>query len=64
MATITVSDNFEIPIAEEFRSRLNIKPGQKIKLVQKRGRIELVPLEAIQDARGFLKGIRTTNITD
>jgi AbrB family looped-hinge helix DNA binding protein len=62
MATTTVSDNFEIAIPEELRSRLNIRPGQQIELIQSGNRIELVPVRAIQDARGFLSGIRSTSI--
>jgi AbrB family looped-hinge helix DNA binding protein len=53
MATTTVSDNLEIAIPEELRSRLNIRQGQQI---------ELVPVGDIRDARGFLRGIRSTSI--
>jgi AbrB family looped-hinge helix DNA binding protein len=62
MVTTTVSDNFEIAIPKELRNRLNIRPGQRIELVQSGNRIELVPVGAIEHARGFLRGIRSTSI--
>ena len=62
MATTTVSDKFEITIPEELRSKLNIRPGQQVELIRSGDRIELVPVRSIREARGFLKGIRTTTI--
>jgi AbrB family looped-hinge helix DNA binding protein len=62
MATTTVSEKFEITIPEKIRSKLNIRPGQQIELAQIGNRIELVPVRNINNARGFLKGIRTTTI--
>ena len=62
MATTTVSDKYEIVIPEEVRSELGIKPGQKVELVGSGDCIEIVPIREIREARGFLKGIRTTTI--
>lgn len=62
MATTTVSDKYEIVIPEELRSDLNIKPGQQVEVVRSGRRIEIVPVRSIQEARGFLRGIRTTTI--
>jgi AbrB family looped-hinge helix DNA binding protein len=62
MATTTVSEKFEITIPEKIRSKLNIRPGQQIELVQIGSRIKLIPVRNINNARGFLKGIRTTTI--
>jgi AbrB family looped-hinge helix DNA binding protein len=62
MAITTVSEKFEITIPEKLRSKLNIRPGQQIELVQIGSRIELVPVRNIRDARGILKGIRSTII--
>lgn len=62
MATTTVSDKYEITIPEELRSGLDIKPGQEVELVRSGDHIEIVPVRSIREARGFLKGIRTTTI--
>lgn len=62
MATTTVSDKYEITIPEELRSELDIKPGQEVELVRSGSGLEVVPVRSIREARGFLKGIRTTTI--
>ena len=62
MATTTVSDKYEITIPEELRSGLGIEPGQQVELVQSGDRIEIIPVQSLREARGFLKGIRTTII--
>jgi hypothetical protein len=38
---------------------LNLRPGQKIQVVEYEGRIELIPERNIKELRGFLKGINT-----
>jgi AbrB family looped-hinge helix DNA binding protein len=62
MAITTISDKFEITIPEELRNELALRPGQQIELVRSGDRVELIPVRSIRDARGFLKGIRTTTI--
>jgi AbrB family looped-hinge helix DNA binding protein len=59
MATITVSPKFQIVIPKEIRQKLNLKPGQKLQVIQLGDRIEFIVLKDIRDARGFLKGINT-----
>jgi bifunctional DNA-binding transcriptional regulator/antitoxin component of YhaV-PrlF toxin-antitoxin module len=49
-----------IPIPEEMQNELDIAPGQEIQLVQSGDRIELVPLQSMDEARGFLKGVTTS----
>lgn len=63
MASATVSPRFEITIPEELRDALSLRPGQRVELVQRGERIELIPTASpasIEEARGFLKGISTT----
>jgi AbrB family looped-hinge helix DNA binding protein len=59
MTTITVSPKFQIVIPKEIRQKLNLKPGQKLQVIQLGDRIEFIILKDIRDARGFLKGINT-----
>ena len=55
-----VSSDFTIPIPKEVREALDIVPGQELQLLRSGDRIELVPLQSIEEARGFLKGMSTT----
>ncbi|MBC8254279.1 MAG: AbrB/MazE/SpoVT family DNA-binding domain-containing protein [Ardenticatenia bacterium] len=57
METVTVSPKFRIMIPRSIRDSLGIRPGQKVQIIQYDGRIELIPLQLIQEARGFLIGI-------
>jgi len=59
MATITVSPKFQVVIPKEIRQKLNLKPGQKLQVIQLSDRIEFIILKDIRDTRGFLKGINT-----
>jgi AbrB family looped-hinge helix DNA binding protein len=59
MQTVTVSPKFQVVIPRDVRESLNLRPGQKMQLVEYAGRIELIPERDISDLRGFLKGINT-----
>lgn len=59
METVTVSPKFQVVIPKKVRESLGLKPGQKVQVVQYENRIELIPQEPIEEARGFLKGIDT-----
>jgi AbrB family looped-hinge helix DNA binding protein len=60
MPKLRVSSDFTISIPKEVRDALNIVPGQEIQLVRSGDRIELVPLQSMDEARGFLKGMSTS----
>jgi AbrB family looped-hinge helix DNA binding protein len=57
MQTVTVSPKFQVVIPREIRNALGLQPGQKIQAIRYENRIELIPVESITSARGFLKGI-------
>jgi AbrB family looped-hinge helix DNA binding protein len=57
---VTVSPKFQIVIPKAIREALNIKSGQKIRVIRCQDRIELVPIKPIKAARGFLQGIDIT----
>lgn len=59
MQTVTVSQDFELPLPASICQALNIKPGQKIQVIQFDNRIELIPQMDVKQARGFLKGMDT-----
>ena len=59
MTTVTVSPKYQVVIPKEVRQKLNLKPGQKLQIIQIGDRLEFIPIRSIKDARGFLKGINT-----
>ena len=59
MQTVTVSPKYQVVIPKAVRRSLNLRPGQKMQVVEYDGRIELIPERDIKELRGFLKGINT-----
>jgi len=57
---VTVSPKYQVIIPRDVRDALQIKPGQKVQVLQYENRIVLIPVVPIQQTRGFLKGIDTT----
>ncbi len=57
MQTVTVSPKFQIVIPKQIREILQLKPGQKMRVIEYDGRIELIPDRAISELKGFVKGI-------
>lgn len=43
---------------------MDLKPGQKIVVVEKDGVVYLIPQKPIRDMRGFVKGIDTRKLRD
>ena len=59
MQTVTVSPKFQVVIPKNIRDALKLRPGQKMRVMEYDGRIELIPDRDISELRGFLKGINT-----
>lgn len=59
MHTVIVSPKFQIVIPKLIRDALCLRPGQKMKIMEYDGRIELIPDRDISELKGFLKGINT-----
>jgi len=59
MQTVTVSPKYQVVIPKKVRETLNLRPGQKMQVVEYEGRIELIPERDMKEFRGFLKGINT-----
>ncbi len=60
MDITTVSPKYQVVIPLRVRRALGIRPGQKIQVIPYEGRIELIPIKPVKQARGFLKGIDTS----
>ena len=57
MQQVKVSPKFQVVIPKPVRESLGIRPGQRLQVVPYGDRIELVPLRAIGEMRGFLAGM-------
>ena len=56
---VKVSPKFQVVIPKLVRESLGITPGQRLQVVAYGDRIELVPVRAIGEMRGFLAGMDT-----
>jgi AbrB family looped-hinge helix DNA binding protein len=59
MQSVTVSPKFQVVIPKTVRESMQLRPGQKMQVIEYAGRIELIPERDIKELRGFLKGINT-----
>ena len=60
MSMVTVSPKYQVVIPKEIRERMEIKPGQKVHMMVYQGHLVLIPVQPIEEMRGFAKGIDTT----
>ena len=60
MSSITVSPKYQVVIPKKIRESLQLRPGQKMQVVQYENRIELIPERDIGELKGFLKDIDTS----
>jgi len=56
MTTSLLSPKYQIVIPKEIRKSLNLKPGQRLQLTEKDGKIEIRPILTPEQLIGFLKG--------
>ena len=59
MQIVTVSPKYQVVIPKKVREALNLRPGQRMQVVEHEGRIEFIPERDLKVLRGFLKGINT-----
>jgi AbrB family looped-hinge helix DNA binding protein len=60
METVTLSPKFQVVIPRAIREALELEPGEKLRVVRYRERIELIPVRKLKEMRGFLRGMDTT----
>ena len=60
MSTVTVSPKFQVVIPAEVRSRLALKPGMKMMVLEVPGGLRLMPVKPASAFRGIARGIDTT----
>lgn len=59
MIAVTVSTKYQVVIPQKVRQALNIRPGQKMQVIEYGNHIVMIPVRLIEDARGSLPGINT-----
>ncbi len=59
MHAVTVSPKFQVVIPRAVRDNLQLRPGQRMQVIEYSGRVEFIPERDIADLRGFVKGINT-----
>jgi len=64
MDTVVVSSKYQIVIPQDVRERIELKPGQKVVVIEKDGVIHLIPQKPIREMRGFIKGIDASQLRD
>lgn len=64
MGTVIVSAKYQVVIPEEVRSKLKLRPGQKVVVLEKDGIVHVIPVKPIKQMRGFAKGVDTGGIRD
>ncbi len=64
MATVTVSSKYQVVIPREIRKRIQLRPGQRLIVLEKEGVITLVPDQPLGKLRGFLRGMETKDLRD
>lgn len=58
MHTVTVSPKFQVVIPKELREKLKLKPGQKLLVYEREGKLYLFPPRPISELRGIAKGLK------
>ncbi len=59
MEIVTVSPKFQVVIPQKIRESMGLRAGEKVRMLQHRDRIELIPVRSAHPLRGYLKGINT-----
>jgi len=64
MGVVTLSSKCQIVIPQDVRQKMNLKPGQKIVVIEKDGVVHLIPQRSMKEMRGFVKGTDTRKLRD
>ena len=59
MNTVTLSPKFQVVIPQAIREALQLKAGEKMRVLRYGDRVEFIPVRPIQEMRGFLRGMDT-----
>ena len=62
MGTVKLSPKFQVVIPRDVREKLDLKPGQKIVVIEKGGVLHLIPQKPMKEMKGFVKGMDTSKL--
>lgn len=60
MVTVKLSSKFQVVIPRIVRTRLGLRPGMKLQVIEYDGRVEFIPVRKPAELRGFLGKIDTS----
>jgi AbrB family looped-hinge helix DNA binding protein len=62
LGVVTVSSKYQIVIPLDVRKKMNLRPGQKVVVIEKDGVVHLIPEKPMRESRGFAKGVTTDKL--
>lgn len=60
METVTLSQDFQVTIPRAICEMLQLNPGTQLHVLEHDGKVEFIPVSAMREMRGFLRGMDTT----
>lgn len=60
----TISTKYQVVIPKQLRERLNLKPKQKLTVIEKDKMLILIPQSSLADLRGIAAGAGINNYRD
>jgi len=64
MGVVTLSSKYQVVIRQDVREKMDLKPRQKIVVIEKDGVVHLIPQKPTRKMRGFLKRIDKCKLRD
>ena len=64
METVKVSKKYQVVIPEKLRQEAKIRPGDMMVAIAKHGILQYVPVRSIEETKGMIKGLDTTDLRD
>jgi AbrB family looped-hinge helix DNA binding protein len=60
----TISSKYQVVIPKPVREHLQLRPKQKLTVLEKDGMLILIPQRSLQEMRGIAAGASTTDYRD
>ena len=60
----TISSKYQVVIPKRAREHLNLKPKQKLTVIEKDKMLILIPESSLEDLRGIAAGTKTDDYRD
>ena len=60
----TISSKYQVVIPKPVREHLQLRPKQKLTVLEKDGMLILIPQRSLQEMRGIAAGANTTDYRD